>query len=177
MKLDAQARALPSSGLKAACNSQGQTVLSGKSVTSVTIVVASGTEYDATKGNAANHYSFRGVDPTAGIVRTVNAASKKSYNTILQRHVADHGAWFNKFTLDLPDPNQSADVDTAVLLTNYQTDKGDPFVENLLIDYGKYMFIASSRPGSLPPNLQGSWAPDGNPAWSSDYHIDVNVQM
>lgn len=103
--------------------------------------------------------------------------SKKSYNTILQSHVKDHGEWFNKFTLDLPDPHNSADVDTMDLLTNYSTEKGDPFVENLLIEYGQYMFIASSRPGSLPPNLQGSWAPDGNPAWSSDYHIDVNVQM
>lgn len=177
MKFDAQAYALSSSGLKATCNSHGQTVLSTSSVKSVTIVVASGTEYDATKGNAAHNYSFRGADPYSGVVKSINAVSRKSYNTILQRHVADHGEWFNKFTLDLPDPHNSADVDTAVLLADYQTDKGDPFVENLLIEYGQYMFIASSRPGSLPPNLQGSWAPDGNPAWSSDYHIDVNVQM
>ncbi|KAL6796672.1 glycoside hydrolase family 95 protein [Trichoderma sp. SZMC 28012] len=177
MKIDAQARALPSAGLKATCNSNGQTVLSTKSVKSVTIVVASGTEYDATKGNAAHNYSFRGADPYPGVVKTISAVSKKSYNTILQSHVKDHGEWFNKFTLDLPDPHNSADVDTMDLLTNYSTEKGDPFVENLLIEYGQYMFIASSRPGSLPPNLQGSWAPDGNPAWSSDYHIDVNVQM
>ncbi|KAM0462089.1 hypothetical protein ACHAO4_001282 [Trichoderma viride] len=177
MKIDAQASALSSSGLKTTCNSKGQTVLSTKSVKSATIVVASGTEYDAKKGNAANNYSFRGEDPHPGVVKTINAVSKKSYSTILQRHVADHGEWFNKFTLDLPDPNNSAEVDSMELLTNYSTDKGDPFVEGLLIDYGKYMFIASSRPGSLPPNLQGSWAPDGNPAWSSDYHIDVNVQM
>lgn len=177
MKIDAQARALPSAGLKATCNSNGQTVLSTKSVKSATIVVASGTEYDATKGNAAHNYSFRGADPYPGVVKTISAVSKKSYNTILQSHVKDHGEWFNKFTLDLPDPHNSADVDTMDLLTNYSTDKGDPFVENLLIEYGQYMFIASSRPGSLPPNLQGSWAPDGNPAWSSDYHIDVNVQM
>ncbi|KAK0757339.1 LOW QUALITY PROTEIN: hypothetical protein N5P37_010060 [Trichoderma harzianum] len=177
MKIDAQARALPSAGLKATCNSNGQTVLSTKSVKSVTIVVASGTEYDATKGNAAHNYSFRGADPYPGVVKTVSAVSKKNYNTILQSHVKDHGEWFNKFTLDLPDPHNSADVDTMDLITNYTTEKGDPFVENLLIEYGQYMFIASSRPGSLPPNLQGSWAPDGNPAWSSDYHIDVNVQM
>ncbi|KAK4069115.1 CAZyme family GH95 [Trichoderma harzianum] len=177
MKIDAQARALPSAGLKATCNSNGQTVLSTKSVKSATIVVASGTEYDATKGNAAHNYSFRGADPYPGVVKTISAVSKKSYNTILQSHVKDHGEWFNKFTLDLPDPHNSADVDTMDLLTNYSTEKGDPFVENLLIEYGQYMFIASSRPGSLPPNLQGSWAPDGNPAWSSDYHIDVNVQM
>ncbi|KAL7806846.1 glycoside hydrolase family 95 protein [Trichoderma aethiopicum] len=177
MKFDAQAHILSSSGVKTSCDSQGHTVVHAGRAKSVTIVVASGTEYDPRKGNAAHNYSFRGVDPYAGVLKTIKAVSKKSYSSVLQRHVKDHGEWFNKFTLDLPDPHRSADVDTTDLLTNYRTENGDPFVENLLIDYGKYMFIASSRPGSLPPNLQGSWAPDGNPAWSSDYHIDVNVQM
>ncbi|ETR98680.1 hypothetical protein M419DRAFT_38400 [Trichoderma reesei RUT C-30] len=177
MKFDAQAHVLSSSGVKTSCNNNKQIVVHANKAKSVTVVVASGTEYDPKKGNAAHNYSFRGVDPYPGVLKTIKAVSKKSYNTVLQRHVKDHGEWFNKFTLDLPDPHHSASVDTTDLLTNYKTDKGDPFVENLLIDYGKYMFIASSRPGSLPPNLQGSWAPDGNPAWSSDYHIDVNVQM
>ncbi|TFB01383.1 putative alpha-fucosidase A [Trichoderma ghanense] len=177
MKFDAQAHILSSSGVKASCNNNGQTVVHAGRAKSVTIVVASGTEYDPKKGNAAHNYSFRGADPYPGVLKTVKAVSKKSYSTVLSRHVKDHGEWFDKFTLDLPDPNHSADVDTTDLLTNYKTEQGDPFVENLLVDYGKYMFIASSRPGSLPPNLQGSWAPDGNPAWSSDYHIDVNVQM
>ncbi|OTA02843.1 hypothetical protein A9Z42_0032540 [Trichoderma parareesei] len=177
MKFDAQAHVLSSSGVKNSCNNNGQIVVHANKAKSVTVVVASGTEYDPKKGNAAHNYSFRGVDPYPGVLKSIKAVSKKSYNTVLQRHVKDHGEWFNKFTLDLPDPHLSANVDTTDLLTNYKTDKGNPFVENLLIDYGKYMFIASSRPGSLPPNLQGSWAPDGNPAWSSDYHIDVNVQM
>ncbi len=55
--------------------------------------------------------------------------------------------------------------------------KRESFLESLLFDYGRYLFIASSRPGSLPPNLQGMWTESMTPAWSSDYHLDINLQM
>jgi alpha-L-fucosidase 2 len=46
-----------------------------------------------------------------------------------------------------------------------------------LFQYGRYLLIASSRPGTLPANLQGKWNDSNVPAWRSDYHIDVNLQM
>lgn len=50
-------------------------------------------------------------------------------------------------------------------------------MEELFFQYGRYLFIASSRSGALPPNLQGSWNKDNNPKWQSDYHMNINVQM
>ncbi len=53
----------------------------------------------------------------------------------------------------------------------------DPGLEKLLYDFGRYLMISSSRPGSLPANLQGMWNVSNNPAWRCDYHADINVQM
>lgn len=177
MKFDAQVQALASAHLQARCGDDGTMIIPGGKTKSVTFILATGTEYDASKGNAAHDYSFRGDLPYASIMKTIDNASKRCYSSMLKDHIADHHRWMSLFRLDLPDPNGSANVDTAQLLTDYTWDKGDPFVENLMVDYGKYMYIASSREGSLPPNLQGVWAPDLAPAWSSDYHIDINVQM
>ncbi|PWI65278.1 hypothetical protein PCL_07201 [Purpureocillium lilacinum] len=176
MKFDAQVQAI-GSGVRGSCTKDGKMVVRGGHTKSVIFVLATGTEYDSKRGNAENKYSFRGEQPYPEVIDTIKKASKRTYDSLLKDHIRDHQEWYNLFALDLPDPNKSADVDTAKLLTEYTTDKGDPFVENLIVDYGKYMYIASSRPGSLPPNLQGKWAPSVNPAWSSDYHIDVNVQM
>ncbi|KAJ6437332.1 alpha-fucosidase [Purpureocillium lavendulum] len=176
MKFDAQLQKIGREQ-RPSCTKDGKMVIRGGHEKSVTFVLATGTEYDPKKGNAQNKYSFRGRDPYPTVLETIKKVSKRSYGNLLQDHIKDHQTWYNKFSLDLPDPSRSADVDTAKLLTEYTTDKGDPFVENLIVDYGKYMYIASSRHGSLPPNLQGKWAPSVNPAWSSDYHIDVNVQM
>ena len=54
---------------------------------------------------------------------------------------------------------------------------GDPFLENLVFDFGRHLFICSGRQTSLPPNLQGKWANALLNAWSADYHVDINLQM
>lgn len=176
MKLDGHAQILKSNGVTYTCK-DGKMVTTADKRRSLTIVVATGTEYDAKKGNAASGYSFRGDLPYPAVLSTVKKLDRKCYSTILSQHVRDHQSLFDKFSLELPDHNNSADVPTDKLMDSYTTEKGDNFVEGLIVDYGKYMYIASSRPGSLPPNLQGNWVASVNPAWSSDYHIDVNVQM
>ncbi|KAJ3495328.1 hypothetical protein NLG97_g3472 [Lecanicillium saksenae] len=158
------------------CSSDGHIVIPAGKSHSVTLVLASNTQYDQKRGGADSNYSFEGTAYPA-VEQAVASLRRKSYRDILSRHIKDFTSLSNLFTLDLPDPNKSAGVDTAKLLAGYTRADGDPFVEGLVIDYGKYLFISSSRPGSLPPNLQGKWAPDVNPPWSSDYHIDVNVQM
>ena len=55
--------------------------------------------------------------------------------------------------------------------------QGDPYVESLLFDYARHLFISSSRDDSLPPNLQGIWTDEAQSAWSGDYHANINLQM
>ena len=69
-------------------------------------------------------------------------------------------------------------MSTDVRLENYRKDDAvDPGLEALLFQYGRYLLIASSRPGSLPANLQGVWNNRTSPPWRSDYHLNINVQM
>jgi len=68
---------------------------------------------------------------------------------------------------DLPTPVRKAQAATAF----------DPEMEALLFQYGRYLLISSSRPGGLPANLQGLWNDTNGPAWHSDYHSNINVQM
>lgn len=176
MIFDARVQALGSPGHS--CTSSGSVVFSSnKKTKELTLVFTAGTNYDQKKGNAANNYSFKGVDPEAAVASTINRASKRSYQAMYNAHVKDHGNLFDQFTINLPDTKDSANTPTAELMAQYTTDGGDPFVEALLFDYGRYLFIGSSRPGSLPPNLQGIWAEALAPAWSADYHVDINLQM
>jgi alpha-L-fucosidase 2 len=176
MIFDARVQALGSTSRS--CTNSGSLILPSDGRTkAITLIFAAGTNYDQKNGNAASNYSFKGVDPAATVLSTIHAASKKSYTEIYNAHIKDYGNLFSQFTLDLPDPNNSANIPTPQLMTQYTTDAGNPFVEALLFDYGRYLFIASSRPGSLPPNLQGIWTESLAPAWSADYHVDVNLQM
>jgi alpha-L-fucosidase 2 len=54
---------------------------------------------------------------------------------------------------------------------------GDPDLMETYFQFGRYLLIASSRPGCLPANLQGKWNPYARPPWASDYHLNINIQM
>ena len=60
----------------------------------------------------------------------------------------------------------------------YDVEKGDPFLEMQYFQFGRYLLISSSREDSeVPCNLQGIWNKDRRPAWGSDLHTNINVQM
>lgn len=162
-----------SSGLLKVTPSPGQTTL--------TIIISAETNYDQKKGNAASSYSFKGADPGPKIESISTAASSKSFSDLLSSHVADYQTLQSAFTLTLPDPlNSSTTAETSQLIASYDSttpDGGDPFLEALLFDYGRHLLIASSRANSLPANLQGRWTEQLWPAWSADYHANINLQM
>ncbi|KAK5131381.1 hypothetical protein LTR08_000984 [Meristemomyces frigidus] len=145
----------------------------------LTLVIAAGTNYDQSHGTQAYNFSFRGVDPGPYVQSTVNSASLKSGQTLLSTHIADYSVLANTFSLTLPDTANSSAVETAELIARYNANStaGDPFLESLAFDYGRHLFIASSRDNSLPPNLQGKWAYGLSNAWGADYHANINLQM
>jgi alpha-L-fucosidase 2 len=53
----------------------------------------------------------------------------------------------------------------------------DSHLLSLYFQYGRYLLISSSRPGTLPANLQGIWEGTLSPPWNADYHININLQM
>ena len=116
----------------------------------VTILLAAGT-------------SFSGKDPH----KQLAAAAGKSFAELRAAHVADYRALFERVELNL---GASRSAPTAERLAAYKNGAKDPGLEALLFQYGRYLLIASSRPGDLPANLQGIWNADLKPAWYSRIH-------
>jgi alpha-L-fucosidase 2 len=119
----------------------------------------------------------RNVDPAELCRATIDKASKKTYEELWRAHVADHQALFARVALELPAPAERRSLPTDQRLIAYNTDYNDPGLEKLLFEMGRYLMIASSRPGALPANLQGVWNDMKDPAWMCDYHTDINIQM
>ena len=120
------------------------------------------------------------------VERVVETAAAKGYDALLENHLADYQELFDRVVLDLgvtEIPKETTDVLIDQYQDAYNTiqDGGsadyNQYLETLYYQYGRYLLIASSRDNSLPANLQGLWNDTDMPAWSSDYHTNINVQM
>ena len=118
--------------------------------------------------------SFRGRDPEAVCAETLR--SPRPYDELLARHLADHRSLFRRVRLDLGPAERSA-VPTDERLAAVRAGAADPGLAATYFQYGRYLLIASSRPGTQPANLQGLWNDDLSPAWGSKYTININTEM
>lgn len=103
----------------------------------------------------------------------------KGYQAIREEHVRDHRAIFDRMTFTLDDPsNQTASsLPTDVRLRLLQQGHEDHGLIALFVHYGRYLLMGSSRPGSLPANLQGIWNESFTPPWECNYTVNINIQM
>lgn len=181
MRYEAMARVVSGSGVEISCINGTNTlyVRPDSRTMSVAIVIGARTSYDSKKGVAEFGFSYRGDDPGPFVKATTSAAAAKSLQMLHQLHIDDFVSLTGRFSLSLPDSLGSIDLPTSDVIANYRTNitTGDPFLESLLFDYANYLFISASRPGSLPPNLQGRWSEGLEAAWSADYHANINLQM
>jgi alpha-L-fucosidase 2 len=100
----------------------------------------------------------------------------KPYATLLADHVADHRKLFRRVTLDLGAwPTSSLPTDER--LKAFDANLADQSLMALYFQYGRYLLIASSRPGTQPANLQGIWNDEIQPPWSSNWTVNINTQM
>jgi alpha-L-fucosidase 2 len=115
-----------------------------------------------------------GKDADAAARGPLAAASAKPYAALRDAHVADHGRLFGRVRLDLGPP--AADRPTDERLRSYRHGE-DPALVALVFQYGRYLLVASSRPGTQPANLQGIWNEDVRPPWSSNWTMNINSEM
>lgn len=139
---------------------------------SLLVMIASATDYamDYAKGYRS------GQDPASLVQQRLTAAAAKNWETLRAGQLADYQKYFQRVQLDLG----SSSPEQRALPTDERRKKtmiSDPELENLLFNYGRYLLISCSRPGSLPANLQGLWNDVNNPAWHCDYHTNINIQM
>lgn len=115
-------------------------------------------------------------------------AMESSYDELIYRHVSDYSEYFNRVSIDLEDNSDGGSLlPTDERLNRLNGDEGDykecklaimdAQLMALYFNYGRYLMISASRPGSQAMNLQGIWNEDMIPAWGSRYTINVNTQM
>ncbi|OQA40575.1 MAG: hypothetical protein BWY52_02836 [Chloroflexi bacterium ADurb.Bin325] len=136
-----------------------------------TLYISAGTSFNGFDRSPGHD----GVDPHGRALGPLEAAVAKGYAAIRAAHVADHQALFRRVTLDLGD-GPAAALPTDERLRAYRPGT-DPGIEALLFQYGRYLLIASSRPGAQPANLQGIWNQEIRPPWSSNYTTNINTEM
>ena len=126
---------------------------------------------------ATNFVNFRDVsaDPAERNAATLEKIGDTDHRALLERHVADHRKLFDRVELDLG-PATTGEMDTDERIAKFR-ESGDPQLVTLLFQYGRYLMIASSRPGSQPANLQGIWNNSNRPPWECKYTININTEM
>ena len=146
-------------------------ILSVKQADEILLFIAAGTDYQGFAGR-------RTKDPLAATKQDLDLAEKKSYKALRKAHVADYQKYFRRVSLNLksasPDAAARPTLERILLV---QKSGADPGLAALYFNFGRYLLISSSRPGGLPPNLQGIWAEEIHTPWTGDWHLDVNVQM
>ncbi|GAA3233122.1 glycoside hydrolase N-terminal domain-containing protein [Dactylosporangium siamense] len=112
----------------------------------------------------------------AAVTTTLDRAAAIPADELRERHEADHGALFDRVALRVPGGDADR-LPTDERLRRLRDGAPDTDLAALLFDYGRYLLIASSRPGTLPANLQGVWNEEVQPSWSSNFTSNINVQM
>ncbi|MFD2744058.1 glycoside hydrolase family 95 protein [Sphingobacterium populi] len=142
-----------------------------ENVNSFRILLAAATNYSNLRSE-----HWRSGDPLQKIQEQLNQATKLTSNELKERHIADYQSLFNRFKLKIGKRSKSVRLPTKKRVALYSK-KYASEIETLLVQYGRYLLISSSREGGLPANLQGLWNNSNNPPWRSDYHSNINVQM
>lgn len=139
--------------------------------TVATVIVSAATSFNGYDRSP----SMEGKDPTVPVRKYLTSALTRSYDEIRQRHIEDYQELFGRVELHLNPSSEKMDLPTDVLVRDYGVQA--PGLVELLFQYGRYLLIACSRPGTQPANLQGIWNQETRPPWSSNYTLNINTQM
>ena len=133
----------------------------------VTLYFAAATNFVSYKDVSANEH--------LRVESCLKKIEKKLYTAILEEAVVDYKKYFDRVSLKLP-ISENSFLNTPERIQKIQTTP-DPSLSALSFNFGRYLMIASSRPGTQPANLQGIWNDDMNPSWDSKYTTNINTQM
>ena len=149
---------------------QDEAGLTVTAATELTLILSTATGYDgpSTVPTRTAEECWASAD------ERVLAALDREYGVLLAEHVADHQALFRRASLELTGSPDVAELPTDLRLTQHGD---DPALAALIFNYGRYLMIASSRPGGLPTTLQGIWNDILRPPWSSNFTININTEM
>ena len=143
--------------------------ISVRNADEVTIVYVAATSFVNAKDVSAN--------PIQRTNDYLAATKDKSFEELYKRHVEDYSELFNRVSIELDGVTKKEDIPTNVRLNKVKEGGTDALLAEQLFQFGRYLMISGSRPGTQPLNLQGIWNGTINPPWASKYTININIQM
>lgn len=138
----------------------------------VTLVFVAATSYNGPQRSP----SREGKDPAAACARDLQALGCRPYAKLLADHVADYQQLFGRVSLDLGHNPVAEAQATDARVKGYQPG-GDPGLAALYYQFGRYLLISSSRPGTQPANLQGIWTNSLLPPWAANWTLNCNAEI
>ena len=109
--------------------------------------------------------------------RVVDGWSERSFGKLYKSSVKNHKTFYDRVQLHIASSSGTEHLPADERIEKYADGTADNSLAVLYYNYGRYLLISSTRPGSLPPNLQGLWANTRHTPWNGDYHTNINVQM
>lgn len=177
---EAQIKVIPSGGQLKAMNDElgNNGTIRIQQADSVVLLINAQTAYQLKSSvfTASPENKFTGNEhPHRTVSQCIQKAADKGYEALCKEHIADYQSLFSRVDLRLC--NETPGIPTDSLLHDYQRGKESLYMDELLFQYGRYLLIASSRKGSLPPHLQGAWSQYEYAPWSGGYWHNINIQM
>jgi alpha-L-fucosidase 2 len=121
------------------------------------------------------NYRDISADPAQRCASVMKSVAGKDLSRLLAAHVADYQKLFQRVQIDLG-TTPAADLPTDQRLKKAATED-DPQLAALYFQFGRYLLISSSRPGTQPANLQGIWNDQIKPPWDSKWTVNINTEM
>ncbi|MEF2964840.1 glycoside hydrolase family 95 protein [Paenibacillus sp. M1] len=144
--------------------------------TCATVYFSAATSYGLSLSSGARAGKEGGrTDPAAVAGEALRRALGSGYAALRERHIADYRRLFDRVELHLGERLAPEGLTTEEWIAGYGA--SDPALVELLYQYGRYLLISSSRPGTQPANLQGIWNDDTRPPWSSNWTLNINTEM
>ena len=127
---------------------------------------------------ATNFVNYRDVsaNPGARVDEALLNVRSRSEAAIRDSHMEEHRSWFRRLGLTLEGDKSLSEVPLDERIERWSNNE-DPGLAALYYQFGRYLLIASSRPGTQAANLQGIWNDRSNPSWDSKYTININLPM
>jgi len=149
-----------------------------KDANSVILYIAGATNYAGLEALASGN-ELSSTDPLQTCSAVIAKAAVKPYSKLKSAHIAEYQRLFNRVELGFgPVSEEISSLPTDLRIKQVKVAGApDAGLVELYFQYGRYLLISSSRPGTMPANLQGIWAWQMNPPWNADFHTNINIQM
>ncbi|MDY7221501.1 glycoside hydrolase family 95 protein [Halalkalibacterium halodurans] len=169
VRFEAQLLAVIEGGMKESGNGSELRVAQADAVTFLLAAATSYNGYDKNPGS-------EGKDPAVPVQNALATAAGFTYGELKQRHLKEYHALYSRVKIHLG-ASEADSLPTDERLERIRQGEGDPGLAALYFQYGRYLLIACSRPGTQAANLQGIWNKEVRPPWRSNYTVNINTEM